>query len=170
MQKTTQRRGLAPVTNRNAPLPPSARGGGGGGGGPPRGKVAPRLPSRRTLGHGDGDGAASSSDEWSRGARRGPRVWTGGAADDEEHEEDDDDSDSPVTMRGDEAHKENLRRVPGPGWPAAKAKARHGGAGGEARLKAERATAYDATDDIHDIDRRLNALQHFLEAAKAPRG
>ena len=28
---------------------------------------------------------------------------------------------------------------------------------------------YDATDDINDIDRRLNALQHFLEAAKAPR-
>lgn len=28
---------------------------------------------------------------------------------------------------------------------------------------------YDATDDIQDIDRRLNALQQFLEAAKAPR-
>ena len=29
--------------------------------------------------------------------------------------------------------------------------------------------AYDATDDIQDIDRRLNALQQFLTAAKAPR-
>jgi hypothetical protein len=29
--------------------------------------------------------------------------------------------------------------------------------------------AYDAADDIQDIDRRLNALQHFLVAAKAPR-
>ena len=28
---------------------------------------------------------------------------------------------------------------------------------------------YDATDDILDIDRRLNALQEFLVAAKAPR-
>ena len=28
---------------------------------------------------------------------------------------------------------------------------------------------YDATDDIQDIDRRLNALQQFLEAAKVPR-
>ena len=27
---------------------------------------------------------------------------------------------------------------------------------------------YDATDDIQDIDRRLNALQHFIEAAKTP--
>ena len=29
--------------------------------------------------------------------------------------------------------------------------------------------AYDATDDIQDIDRRLNALQQFLTEAKAPR-
>ena len=29
--------------------------------------------------------------------------------------------------------------------------------------------SYDATDDINDIDQRLNALQNFLEAAKAPR-
>ena len=28
--------------------------------------------------------------------------------------------------------------------------------------------AVDATDDIQDIDRRLNALQQFLSAAKAP--
>ena len=28
---------------------------------------------------------------------------------------------------------------------------------------------YDATEDIEDIDRRLNALQQFLSAAKAPR-
>ena len=28
---------------------------------------------------------------------------------------------------------------------------------------------YDAEDDIQDIDRRLNALQQFLSAAKAPR-
>ena len=28
---------------------------------------------------------------------------------------------------------------------------------------------YDATDDIQDIDRRLNALQQFLAVAKAPR-
>ena len=27
--------------------------------------------------------------------------------------------------------------------------------------------AYDATDDIQDIDRRLSALQDFLKAAKA---
>ena len=29
--------------------------------------------------------------------------------------------------------------------------------------------SYDAADDIQDIDRRLNALQQFLTAAKAPR-
>ena len=28
---------------------------------------------------------------------------------------------------------------------------------------------FDASDDIQDIDRRLNALQEFLIAAKAPR-
>ena len=28
---------------------------------------------------------------------------------------------------------------------------------------------YDATGDIHEIDRRLNALQHFLSGAKTTR-
>ena len=40
---------------------------------------------------------------------------------------------------------------------------------GDAPMGGPDASSYDATDDIQDIDRRLNALQQFLVAAKAPR-
>ena len=92
----------------------------------------------------------SSSEEWG-GSRPRARVPPRGEA-------------APNTDGGpfDDAHKENRMRRAHEERP----RASKGLGDFDARAPEPQ---YDATDDIQDIDRRLNALQQFLEAAKAPR-
>ena len=69
----------------------------------------------------------------------------------------------PKDTAGREAHKENRARGEMPPQPHA----RKGLC--ERREDVSSDQTYDATQDINDIDRRLNALQDFLKAAKVPR-
>ena len=69
----------------------------------------------------------------------------------------------PKDAAGREAHKENRARGEMPPQPHA----RKGLC--ERREEVPSGQTYDATQDINDIDRRLNALQDFLKAAKVPR-
>ena len=87
-------------------------------------------------------------------------------ADDESEEEYEEYEDE---LRGEEADAENFTAARGN-----RARTRAAAKAPPAASKTKEVppgfpTSYDATDDIHDIDRRLNALQQFLEAAKAPR-
>ena len=118
---------------------------------------------RSDGGHADGD----SSDEWlgvrqkhrARGQQRGNVTAAS-------HEDG-------------EAHKENRARHEQPRaaskqYPARPSSSVSDAAGDGAADEVDEtrdvaSPSYDATDDIQDIDRRLNALQQFLVAAKAPR-
>ncbi len=84
------------------------------------------------------------------------------------HERDTAGSEPFIAVGNHEATKENVD------WasakvPSASANKADGEGWGGATLGTAAGETYDASADIEDIDRRLNALQEFLQAAKTPR-
>ena len=156
LQTTTRRTALPPGTTAASRGPSGGRAPSGvRATGPPRPvrdtEEAPNATRRRGLARRGRDGitsdGGSSSEEWVSSAR--PR--TGRQND---------------SAKYDDAHKENRGHSDDAERPrAVKAVPFEG----EKRPLPSLPQQYDATDDIQDIDRRLNALQQFLEAAKAPR-
>lgn len=155
------REALLQTTTRRTALPPgtaaASRGPSGGRAGAPRPErdteEAPNATRRRGLARRGRDGITSddrgsSSEEWVSSSAR-PRTGRQNDA-----------------AKYDDAHKENRGHSDDAERPrAVKAVPFEG----EKRPMPSLPQQYDATDDIQDIDRRLNALQQFLEAAKAPR-
>lgn len=156
LQTTTRRTALPPGTTAASRGPSGGRAPSGvRATGPPRPvrdtEEAPNATRRRGLARRGRDGitsdGGSSSEEWVSSAR--PRTG---------HQND--------SAKYDDAHKENRGHSDDAERPrAVKAVPFEG----EKRPLPSLPQQYDATDDIQDIDRRLNALQQFLEDAKAPR-
>lgn len=157
LQTTTRRTALPPGTAAASRGPSGGRAPSGVRAGAPRPvrdtEEAPNATRRRGLAHRGRDGITSddrgsSSEEWVSSSAR-PRTGRQNDA-----------------AKYDDAHKENRGHSDDAERPrAVKAVPFEG----EKRPMPSLSQQYDATDDIQDIDRRLNALQQFLEAAKAPR-
>ena len=157
LQTTTRRTALPPGTAAASRGPSGGRAPSGVRAGAPRPvrdtEEAPNATRRRGLARRGRDGITSddrgsSSEEWVSSSAR-PRTGRQNDA-----------------AKYDDAHKENRGHSDDAERPrAVKAVPFEG----EKRPMPSLSQQYDATDDIQDIDRRLNALQQFLEAAKAPR-
>ena len=138
------------------------------------GQPASKVPSATSKGGNVAAAAAPRPAAQKRGlARRAPDAQAAARSDGARFEEWDAGSRhrgtaAPVPAHYEDSHKENqgTRRVAHERPSLSKGYAEDE----EQYSRASPTTPqYDATDDIQDIDRRLNALQQFLEAAKAPR-